>query len=64
MDKSIWRHFGVSFTYDLNVRRITIKTYKNGCIKLRHDLARLLGFEYDTYVKKSSTLVGTYLATP
>ena len=62
MDKRLLANFHIKITYDSTTRRVTITAGKNGRIKLRHDLERVLGFEYDTLIT-GTTQVGAYLAT-
>lgn len=49
--------------YDSITRRVTITTDKSS-IQLRNDIARLLGFEHNTVIKRLSKVTGAYPATP
>ena len=63
MDKRLLTNFHIRISYDSSTRRVTITAGKKGRIKLRHDLARVLGFDHDTLIR-GTTQVGSYLATP
>ena len=63
MDKRLLTNFHIQISYDSSKRRVTITAGKKGRIKLRHDLARVLGFDHDTLIR-GTTQVGSYLATP
>ena len=63
MDKRLLNNFHIQIRYDSTTRRVTIVAGKDGRIKLRNDLARVLGFDHDTLIR-GTTQVGAYLATP
>ena len=61
---------GIDISYDSATRRVTINTKMNekrknrGSIKLRHDIANLLGFNGDKTVKANMIAVSSYAALP
>ena len=63
MDNRLLEKFDIKITYNSTSRRVTITAGKDGRIKLRNDLARVLGFDHDTLIR-GTTQVGAYLATP
>lgn len=61
---------GIDFTYDSSTRRVTITTKKNkqgenyGSVKLRGDVANLLGFDTNTTIRSNTIVTSPHAALP
>lgn len=59
---------GIDITYDASSRHVTVSAKEGekarGSIKLRHDIARVLGFNGDTMIKSNSIQKSPFAALP
>lgn len=69
--KESFKALGIALSYDQSTRRVTISTKEHsekeknrGSLKLKHDIARLLGFEKETLIKRNRIVTSPFAALP
>lgn len=71
LPKNTLKKLGVKIVYNKSTQRVTINTkqYKNkklnrGSIKMKHDVARVLGFDKETLVRSNMEITSPHIALP
>lgn len=69
LPKNILKDLGIKISYNENTNRVTINTKQftnkkknRGSLKMKHDVARMLGFDKETLVKANTERISPYAA--